>query len=621
MAETTNIGAIMISDALPEDMRKEQYHLDKGGIHKLFMELAEKHPEKYKDVLQKLSDIGKTAAWTEGASVSLSALKRSQAKQNIVDKIKPQVDALLNDDSLTDDQRDKAIVDTLLPHVANMQKSVYDESKAENSPYVLQLESGARGKKSDLNSMRGADLLTTDQNDRFLPIPLWNGYAQGYTPAQYFAASYGQRRGQVGVKLATADAGFMTKKLSNAAHRIVVTRDTPVERRHPIGVPERTDDTDNVGAVLAKDAGSLKAGTTLTARHLADLQDDGVSDILVHSPLSELSEDGGISALAAGRRTRGGPSMIGDNIGLQSAQAIGERLSQGALNAKHTAGVSDKVSKSGIEYLTRLLDAPEDFPEAGPLSEEDGIVTKIDKAPQGGQYIHVGKKPYYVPQGVDPIVKVGQHVEHGDELSDGTPHPRDLIKLRGMGEARKVYTKHLKEALDNSGVGAHRRNVEPVVAGLMNWAQVNAINGIGDNVYGDIVPFNRLIHDYQPRETAKKTNPEAAVGKYLEEPALHYTPGTRVTKKVASDLKKWGIQDIYSHDDPPEFEPVPVRSMLGVYHDPDWRTKLIGFYTSKAFENALHRGATSDTESTSYAPALAKPATLGQKLTTTGLYG
>ena len=621
MAELTNIGAIMISDALPEDMRKEQYHLDKGGIHKMFMELADKHPEKYKDVLQKLSDIGKTAAWTEGASVSLSALKRSQAKGDILAKVQPQINALLNDDSLTDDQRDKAIVDTLLPHVGPMQKAVYDESKAENSPYVFQLESGTRGKKSDLNSMRGADLLTTDQNDRFLPIPLTRGYAEGYTPAQYFAASYGQRKGAVGVKLATADAGFTTKKLSNAAHRIVVTHDTPAERRLPIGLPTETSDTDNVGSVLARDAGPLKAGTILTAQHLADLKDEGVDDILVHSTMTEPSEDGGISRLAAGRRTRGGLSMVGDNIGLQSAQAIGEKLSQGSLSSKHSAGVSDRINKSGMEYITRLLDAPENFPEAGPLSEEDGVITKITKAPQGGQYIHVGKKPYFVPEGIEPVVKVGQHIEHGDELTDGTPHPRDLVRLRGMGEARRVYAKHLKEALDNSGANTHRRNIEPVVAGLMNWAQVKAVNGIGDNVYGDIVPFNKLVHDYQPRPAAKNSNPEAAVGKYLEEPALHYTPGTRITKKVAGDLKKWGIKDVYSHEDPPEFEPVPVRSMLGVFYDPDWRTQQLGFYTSKAFENALHRGATSDTDSTSYAPALAKPATLGQNLTSTGHYG
>lgn len=227
MDKLTNIGALMISEALPEDLRQDQYTLDKKGVHKLFMQLAEKHPDQYKKSLEQLSAIGATAGWTEGASVSLAALRRSKVKDALVTKLRMQVNALLDDDSLTEDEREAKIVETLLPHTSALQKAVFEEARSENSPYVMQIESGARGKVADLNSMRGADLLATDQNDRFMAIPLWNGYAEGMTPAQYFAASYGQRKGAVGVKFATADAGYMSKRLANAAHRFVVSRDTP----------------------------------------------------------------------------------------------------------------------------------------------------------------------------------------------------------------------------------------------------------------------------------------------------------------------------------------------------------------------------------------------------------
>jgi hypothetical protein len=226
-----------------------------------------------------------------------------------------------------------------------------------------------------------------------------------------------------------------------------------------------------------------------------------------------------------------------------------------------------------------------------------------------------------LPQGVNPIVKEGDHLEQGDEMSDGTPHPEQLLRLRGIGEARRVYLGHFREALTASGAGANRRNIEPVVTGLMNWARVTNLDGIGDNIYDDVVPFNRLVSQYKPRAQAKEQDPEKAVGQYLEEPALHYTPGTRITKKVAKKLKTWGITSAFTHPDPPDFEPQAVRSMLGVYHDPDWRTRLLGFYTSAAFMDAVHRGATSDTESTSYAAAMAKPSVLGKHLSTLGKYG
>jgi DNA-directed RNA polymerase subunit beta' len=611
----------MISEALPEELRQEQYDLNKKSIHKLFMQLAEKHPDKYKDVLQQLSSIGATAAWTEGASVSLTSLRKSAAKEALLAPIKQQIQATIDDDSLTDDEREKLIVDTLIPQVDKLNKAVYDESKAENSPFVMQLDSGARGKRSDINSLRGADLLATDAQDRFMPVPLWRSYAEGMTPAQYFAASYGQRKGAIGVKFATADAGYMAKRLSNAAHRFVVTREAPPTTRLPVGLPVSPDDKDSVGAVLAYDAGPVKAGTVLTADHLDDIKDAGVDEILLHSTMTEPSEDGGVSRLAAGKRLGNAPPPIGENIGLQSAQTVGERLSQGALGSKHQSSNTSKVNRSGIEFLNRLLDAPEHFPEAGPLAEEDGVVGDIVKAPQGGNYLNVGTRKYYVPEGISPIVKAGDHIEQGDELTDGTPHPEQLVRLRGVGEARRVYLQHFRDALTASGAETHRRNLEPVVAGLLNWARVSNPDGIGDSAYDDVVPFNRLTTQYKPRANAVDQDPDQAIGQYMEEPALHYTPGTRVTKKVAKHLKKWGVKSVFTNKDVTDFEPQMVRSMYSVYHDPDWRTKLLGFYTSAAFTDAVQRGGESDLSSTSYAPALAKPNVLGRHLSSLGKYG
>jgi DNA-directed RNA polymerase subunit beta' len=621
MGEVTNIGTILINEALPEDLRKAKHNFNKAEIGKLFQVVAEKYPDQYQDILSKLSDVGRTAAWTEGASVSLSALRKSKIKELMLLEAKKQVSAIINDDSLDDKAREEAITGTLLPLMSKLQDAVYKESKEENSPYVMQLESGARGKKADLGSMRGADLLSQDQHDRLMPIPIWHSYAEGYTPAEYFASTFSQRKGAVAVKLGVGDAGYMTKRLSNAAHRLVVSRDKPEPTRLPVGLPVPTDDKDSIGSVLAKDAGNYSAGSVITAKMLSDIKDGGVDEILIHSTITEPSPDGGISSYAAGRRDRAGLSMIGDNIGLKAAQAIGEKLSQGQLSAKHSLGAKAKASRSGIEYLNRLLDAPEEFEEAGPLSEADGVVDKITPAPQGGNYISIGGRQYYAHSDLAPIVKPGDHVETGDDLTDGVPHPSQLVKLRGMGEARRVYINYLKEGLENSGTSANRRNIEPVVTGLLNWAEVTNPDGIDDNVYGDIIPFNKLSHSYKPRKDAKLGNPNQMIGNYLEEPVLHYTPGTRINKKVAKKLQDWNISEVYSHPMEPDFQPHMIRSIQSVYHDPDWRTRLVGFYTSSAFDKALHRGAESDTNSTSYAPAVAKPSILGQKLNTLGKYG
>lgn len=1005
MSDVTTVGNLLVNDALPEDMRKAQHVLDKKGAHKLFLELYDKHPEKYVEVLQRLSDVGRDTGWTEGLSVSLSGLLESRKKKELIAQLRPKINAIIDDDTLDSKSRKQLIVQELLKAAPTITDEVVKEAMAERNPFAVQMTSGGRGKKSDINSLRGADLLVMDQNDEFLPVPLWNGFGQGLSPAEYFATTYGQRKGALTVKMGVGQAGYYGKRLGNAAHRLVITKERPDPARLPTGLPTSVEDKDNVGAVLAHPAGDLPVGHVLTARDLDNLKEQGVSDVLIHSPLTELSSDGGISAWAAGKRIRNGLHQVGDNVGLLAAQSISEKLSQATLclgagtlvrmgdltvkpieaiepgdwvlgadrhgrtfptqvvdthingvrpcrkyafadpsergglrevvctsdhkflshvyyssvtgeshsvqtiavgklnkrsgimlsrgaepigaaydwralllgvllgdgcyteavhgvhlscadlsqiaflndylrphnlqfkllsgqkiyyrltvidgpkfvsdrdavtgrllvtrstnpikawlqslgaygkyaheksipedwlagldnkavaellaglyvtdgsvlttadgcstisfastsrrlieqvkmllevrfgvyagristskmrpgrnhplhklditkasafrrfaeviplfgvkkerlrvaaadkevckftaarapirnvvdlgelptydievatedhlfvlanglitsnSAKHSGGIKDRVSRSGYDYLNRLIEAPESFPEVAPLAEEDGVVSEVREAPQGGSYVKVGQKDYYIPKGISVTVKVGDALEAGDDLSDGVPHPDDLVRLRGIGEARRLYTKYLKEGLEETGVSTNRRNVETVVAGLLNWADVTDPDGIGDNIYGDTVPFNRLAYSYKPRADAAENDVNRAVGQYLEEPALHYTPGTRITKRVAKDLEKWGIKKAFTHSEAPAFQPRMVRGLQATYNDPDWQVRLAGFYTGRAFSDALHRGATSDRQSTSYVPALANPVDFGKNLQTQGKYG
>lgn len=619
---TTSVGQLLLKSAVPKELHKDRLTFDKKTTHEFFTTLAENHPEQYKDVLKRLSEIASEAAWNAGASISLSGLRKSKAKETVLGPVRAKVQAIIDDDSLTDEERNKAIVETILPTAKPLTDAILEEARLEDSPYYRQVASGGRGKASDLNSLRGADLLATDNKQMPIPFPVFHSYAEGLDPVEWFAGSFSQRRNMSDVKLGTATAGFTGKMLVNAAHRLVVNKEMPIATRLPVGLPTTVEDRDNVGAVLAQDAGPYKAGTLLTNSILDDLDDKEVTDILVHSPLTDLTEDGGISRYAAGRRGASGLAIIGDNIGTTSAQVIGEKLSQGMLSSKHNTMMGSKrQNRAGQVYLDRLLGAPENFPEAGPLSDISGKVTNIVKAPQGGHDITVGDKSFYVGEGLEPVVKIGDEVDVGDDLSDGVPHPKQLVALRGLGEARRVYMNYLKEGLADSGVAVTRRNLEPVVAGLLNWAKVDTPDGIGDAVPDDIVPANKLIAQYKPRPTAKTYAPSLAVGKYLEEPALHYTPGTRITKKVAADLQKWKIKDVTADDNTPEWSPYMERAVMSVYHDPDWQTRLQGFYTTNAFMDSLHRGGVSDTKSTSYVPALAKGVDFGKDLRTKGIYG
>jgi pantothenate kinase-related protein Tda10 len=130
----------------------------------------------------------------------LAALRKSKAKEALLDPVRARVNEIMADDSLTDEQRRQVIVDTILPVAMKISDDVYKEAESENNPYITQIASGARGNKGGFNSIKGADLLVADQNDNFMPVVLDRSYSEGFTPAQYFAASDGQRPGMLDVK-------------------------------------------------------------------------------------------------------------------------------------------------------------------------------------------------------------------------------------------------------------------------------------------------------------------------------------------------------------------------------------------------------------------------------------
>jgi len=308
-------------------------------------------------------------------------------------------------------------------------------------------------------------------------------------------------------------------------------------------------------------------------------------------------------------------------VGITAAQSLSEPLSQGVLNSKHRSGVGgEKLKRAGFEYLNRLLQAPEFFQEAGPLAPVDGRIDRVEEAPQGGNYIYMGDEKIYAQAGVNPTVKPGMKVEAGDDLTDGVPHPKELVKHLGVGEARRRYLGHLMEAMQNSGLKVKRRNAESVVAGLINHLQITNVDGLGDHLIDDVVPYANLMAGYKPRPGSQLLELRQARGKYLEEPALHYSPGTKLTKRVIEQLAKFGINDVHANDMEPDFEPYYERLMMSASQDPDWQVQLAGFGVKKTFLDAVSRGAVSETDSTSYIPGLAQGRDFGKHLEQRGRY-
>lgn len=612
MLETT-LGQILVNEALPVEMRNYTRQLDSKGIKALLEQVAKIRPDDYSAIAKKLSDVGRDAAYTTGGqSFGIRSLRTPVRVKQAREVLRLQLAAILRSKD-SEERKEERILETVSALQARLPKEVLEELKSEKNPLGDQVVSGSRGNPASLARLIAGDLLYVDHRDNPIPMPVTHGYAEGLSPAEWFAATFGARTGLRDVKFATRDAGFAAKQLTQAAHRLIVTADDDDDEEASTairGLPVDVTDLDNEGALLAQQVGPYPRNTVLTPKILQDLQATGLKRILVRSPIVGGPPQGGVYARDAGIRERSTLPALGDSIGIAAAQAIGERLAQGALSSKHGGGtIGSRKASSAFTLLNQMMQVSKNFKAGATHAQLDGRVESIRKTSTGVYEIMVDGKSHVLRADLEPIVKPGDVVEAGDVLSDGLPNPADIVQHKGIGEGRRYFTRTLTKVYRDANLPINRRNAELLARGLIDYVELTDEDD--DHVPGDIVPYSTIERTWTPRQGYSTVTPKQGLGKHLERPVLHYTIGTQVKPSMVNEFAEFGINQIDVHDDPPPFVPRMVRGMELSHHDPDWMTRLLGSYQKKSLTSAAQRGSTSDMQGTSYVPSLAEGTTFG----------
>ena len=281
-------------------------------------------------------------------------------------------------------------------------------------------------------------------------------------------------------------------------------------------------------------------------------------------------------------------------------------------NSKHGSGVGGvknidpdgQDQPTGFQSIQRMLLAPRNFPGGAVLAPQDGRVTEIRQAPQGGHFITVAGKTTYAPVARTVTVKVGDVVEAGDTITNGVPNPMQVVKYKGIGQGRHYFTEKLFQLLPKTGAGTKRRNLQQFSRAMINKVRITSDDGYGGYYPGDLVDYDEIADKWQPRDDSKETDIKDSVGRYLEYPALYYSIGTKITPKVAQKMEKYGISKIVTHQDPPPFQPQFVPSKSFVLQDPHWMPRLMGERLQQGLFDAARKGLTDPYDSPSFVDKL-----------------
>jgi DNA-directed RNA polymerase subunit beta' len=606
---------LLVDEIIPADLRPGLSDMSTGNVNDFLVNLYKTYPDKYKDVSHALGKLGAKAAYVQGETIGLEDFDPVVDKENLLTNMREEV-AQARKIFKNKDEFKKAREAIWVKYNDLMIKNTVSGAKATYNKIGLSVLSGARGKTPQLQAMLTTPGIYADSRGEIVPMFVENSFADGLRPTEYAAGMFGARASVISTKSATAKGGDYGKLLSQASSRLLVTDDDcGVDN----GVAYDVDDNTPNNRLLSKSVGGYEAGTLLTRQVLADLKKQNIKKVVARSPLTCNAD--GLCSKCVGKTFEDKFPKVGEHVGITSANALSEPVTQGALSAKHTGGQAvQRGEYGGFEILSQFVQSPKEYKHKSITSDEEGQISQIEDAPQGGWNVFVNNKPYYVRPEYPLTVKVGDYVEAGAPISEGIIDARDVVEKVGLGAGRKYWSDRLQKIYKDSGLYADKKNIEIVARGALDTVNIEEdIDGI-DAYVDDTVNYNKLKKAWKPTASTKLST-DMAKNKYLAKDTLHHTIGTKITPTIQKEFNEVGINEIETLEKAPPFKPNMDRLRTVSHYNDDWLAGLSTSYLKKQLEESTLRAATTDIASNQHwAPRVAVGVGFGQNIEQTGKF-
>lgn len=606
---------LLLDEALPEGLRDPHRIYDAKGVNALMSEVAKRHPELYPKLTKLLGDVGRKQAWRRGETFRMHDFNPVADRNALWQEL----DARESEVAGIEDPKTRAEArgDLYEEMSSRLQKETNTAALAAKNNIAMSVLSGARGKEAQLRDLIASPGFFPDGKGGVVPGFVRNSYAEGLRPYEFLSSSFSSRAAITESKKATAKGGFLAKTLARAmATEYVSAPDCGTSN----GIDLPTDEKDIRGRILQRETAGYPAGTVIDRKVMSRLQQEKLDTVIVRSPLSCNAEHG-VCGKCFGVKANGRFPKVGEHVGITASNALGEPMAQSALSMKHLVSGKGKAREySGLDFINQFVESPEEFKEKAAVSPVNGHVDAIRPAPQGGNYVVVGAHEVYVPLDREVTAKVGDALEAGDQLSDGLLDVEDVLAHRGLGEARRYWSDRMGAMAAASGAAMDRRLFETLAKSVVDHVELDDPEEEGF-LPDDKVRYSRWLHRRNLPATPVETKLREATGKYLEQPALHYTVGTKLTPRMLDHLDKNGIPKVYVSDKEPSFRPTFVRLQQVAATDDDWLASLGGSYLGANLGQGVMRAQdTNILENIHPVPRLAVGVGYGDKLEETGKF-
>ncbi|WP_371177172.1 DNA-directed RNA polymerase subunit beta' [Buchananella felis] len=492
----TTLGRCLFNELLPADYPFVTGVVDKKALGALVNDLAERYPRvEVAEALDNLKAAGFYWATWSGISISFPDVVGPANKPEILagyEERAAKVMGEFNAGLITDDERYNALVEIWTAATKEVAQAMRDNFPARNTVFRM-VTSGARGNWDQIRQIAGMRGLVSDPKQKLIERPIKSNYREGLSVLEYFIATHGARKGLADTALRTADSGYLTRRLVDVSQDVIVREEDCGTRRGLLMViaeeaseglvRSKTVETTAYARTLAKDALDASGAVVATAGEdvgdvlIDKLIEAGISQIHVRSVLTCESAVGTCAAcygrsLATGKRVD-----IGEAVGIIAAQSIGEPGTQLTMRTFHTGGAaSDSDITQGLPRVQELFEARTPKGEAE-ITEASGRV-KIDDDDPAARRIIVTRDDgeedlvIEVSRRQKLLVNDGDHVQVGDQLTEGRIDPKKMLRIKGPNATQKQLVDEVQEVYRSQGVDIHSKHIEVIVRQMLRRVTV-----------------------------------------------------------------------------------------------------------------------------------------------------
>ena len=507
----TTIGRLILNEIIPQDLGfvdrskpENEFLLEINGLVKkkelkgLLERIMDVHgPEKIALVLDDIKELGYKYSTKAAMTVSIDDIKVPESREKLLSEAEDAVEAIRKNyrrGLLTEDERYRETVGIW----EKTDKKLLDEElfvglSVFNNIYMM-ADSGARGSRAQIKQLAAMRGLMANTTGKTIELPIKSNFRQGLDVLEYFISAHGARKGLSDTALRTADSGYLTRRLVDIAHDLIIKEDDCCHEGQEIPhmeVAKFEEGVEKIESLKERITGRVVAETiidsvtgetiieannlitkTIADKIIAELNKSNRESVKIRTVLSCKSKNGICSHCYGANMATGKLVGIGEAVGVIAAQSIGEPGTQLTMRTFHTGGVAGGDITQGLPRVEELFEARKPKGMAI-VTEYSGKVkltengTKREIQILGPDKLSLNTKPYLIPFGSLLKVKDGDMVNAGDPLTEGSIDPHDILNIQGVRKVQDYLLKEVQKVYRLQGVEINDKHIEMIVRQML----------------------------------------------------------------------------------------------------------------------------------------------------------